>query len=122
MTAAEYNRNLPHPGIYAQSWTKLATLPPDMDVSVPGWVIGYPGWGNMPMNAGEVLRRVRVAANNRINARAGFTPREPREGTTELRRDADRVRDILTRRLRVYQFETKTARKRFSHLLASNDD
>lgn len=122
MTPAEYNRQLPAPGDYARSWKALLSMDPKQSVSVPGWIVGMPGWGQMSRRACEVLECVREAAASRINARAGFQPREPREGDIQLRRDSRRIRDIHRIRLRVYQFETPTAQRRFSHLLASRND
>jgi hypothetical protein len=122
MTPAEYNRQLPAPGDYARSWRTLTTLDPTMEISVPGYIVGMPGWPRQTVRAGEVLRRVREAFERRINSRAGYEPREPREGSSALYRDSRNVRDILTRRLRVYQFETRVARARFGHLLARHDD
>lgn len=66
------------------------------------------------------------AMDRRINARAGIgAPRGRKDDPDwEIRawRDSRRVRDILTTRLRVYQFETDEARRRFGHLLARRDD
>jgi len=121
MTASEYNRNIPNPGDYARAWRALNTMDASRKVTVPGWVVGMPGWGNMTRNAGEVLSRVRSAMDARINARAGVTVREHRNHIG-LVRDAQRLRDIAERRVRVYQFETRNARERFSHLLARHDD
>lgn len=122
MTPAEYNRQLPSPGNYAKSWQTLLSLDPNTEIRVPGWIVGMPGWGDQVERVGVVLRKVRDAANSRINARAGFVPREPRGGEWPLRRDARAVYDCIVNRHRVYQFETKAARSRFSHLLASRDD
>jgi hypothetical protein len=122
MTPAEYNRQLPAPGDYARSWRTLTTLDPAMEISVPGFIVGMYGWGRQCVTAGEALRCVREALDRRINARAGYKPPEPREGEIPLYRDSRNVRDILTRRLRVYQFETRVARARFGHLLARHDD
>jgi len=122
MTPAEYNRHIPMPGEYARSWRILASLPADKTVSVPGWLVGLAGWHDQVVPAGTVLAHVRKAMDNRINARAGYTPREPREETYRLARDARAAHDHNTRRVRVYQFETKQARARLGHLLASHED
>lgn len=122
MTPAQYNQQLPMPGLYAAGWRSLLDLPADAVVRVPGFIIGMHGWGQQTIRAGEALHFVRQALHDRINARAEYLPREPRETTIALWRDSRRVLDILLRRVRVYQFETKTARSRFAHLLASRED
>lgn len=122
MTPAEYNRSIPMPGEYARSWKILASLHPSTIVSVPGWIVGMSGWGNQSVHAGVSLARVREALDRRINARAGYTPREPREETYRLARDARAALDRNVRRIRVYQFETREARRRLGHLLASRED
>lgn len=125
MTPAEYNRNLPAPGDYARSWRKLNEIvarDPDQIVRIPGAIVGMAGWGYQTERASVVLRSVERALDARINARAGYVPREPREDEMSAWRDSRRVRDILTRRLRVYQFETRQARARLGHLLADRND
>lgn len=122
MNAAEYNKQIPAPRAYAESWRTLTQLPPTRIVSVPGWIVGMDGWHDQSVSAGLALLHVRKALDNRINARAGVQIREPREGESAHYRDSRNVRDILTKRLRVYQFETRAARRRFSHLLADRND
>ena len=122
MTPLEYNRQLPAPGDYARSWKIPTTMDPETEVSVPGWIVGMPGWGRQSVKVSEVLRDLRTALQSRINARAGFQPREPREEEYRLRRDAWAIRDHFTKRVRIHSFDTLTARKRFSHLIASRDD
>ena len=122
MNPAEYNRNIPNPGAYAKSWRILASLPPTKIVSVPGWIVGMQGWHDQTCAAGMALEHVRKALDSRINARAGYVPREPREGFYAHYRDSRSALDHNTRRVRVYQFETRKARARLSHLLARHDD
>lgn len=122
MTPAEYNKRLPNPGYYAAEWRKLLAMDPKSEISVPGFIVGMSGWGRQTERVEHVLRCIRFAMQWRINARAGFTPRTSREGDVPLYRDARAVQAILTTRLRVYQFETATARRRFGHLLAKRDD
>ncbi len=125
LSAAEYNKQLPIPGSYARSWKRLKDIAgrfPDKDVSVPGWIVGMRGWGAQTESARSVLRRVRQAANSRINARAGFVPMEAREGDTALIRDHQRVMDIAKHRARIYQFESPRVYRRLAHLLSSYDD
>lgn len=85
MKASEYNRHLPGPGAYTRSWRELIEIvkdDPETPVMVPGWLVGLPGWGMMSRPAQEVLRRVRDALDNRINARgAGIEPGDTIYGT-----------------------------------------
>jgi hypothetical protein len=63
--------------------------------------------------------------NNKINSHLpsyGKGRKWDSDYQIRLWRDSRRVRDILTIRLRVYQFETVEARSRFGHLLARYDD
>ncbi len=122
MTPLEYNRRLPRPGEYARSWRALLAMAPDEIVSVPGWVVNMPGWGRQSVPVHTALGALRVALDARINARAGFEPREPREGTHAHLRDSLAALSRNTRRVRVYQFETRQARVRLGHLLASRED
>lgn len=114
--------DLPSPGWYARNWQRLTKLDPATPVRVPGAMVGMAGWGDQVATAGEVRASCMAALQNRINARGGVVVREAREGDAALARDAARVRDIRVRRVRVYQFETRAARARFSHLLARYDD
>ena len=122
MTPAQYNRMIPCPGEYAKSWRILASLPPTKIVSVPGWIVGMGGWHDQTCVAGLALEHIRKALDRRINARAGYTVPEPREGHWPHARDARAALDHNTKRVRVYQFETRQARARLSHLLARHDD
>ncbi len=83
-------------------------------------------WSDSPMGLAEFRAEFRRALDRRINSKAGLNAPRGRKDTPEyqaaLFRDSRRVRDILTRRMRVYQFETDEARRRFAHLLASYDD
>lgn len=74
----------------------------------------------------DFQRWVWDALERRINARGGLPEYRGRKDTTDefyrFWRDSRAVREIHTRRLRVYGFETPDARRRFSHLLASRND
>lgn len=80
--------------------------------------------------AKEWLREFCKALHTRINRKA-MLPVETnargwrkldRDYQISLWRDSRRVREIVTSRIRHYQFETVEARSRFSHLLASYAD
>lgn len=106
--------SLPSPGAYAAAWRAVAALPPDARVKEPGWAGGV-------ISAAEMRRKMRVALDRRINIRGGMeADNEPIP--IELVRDANRVDDIVLRRVRVYQFESELVRSKFGHLLASRDD
>lgn len=118
MTPAEYNRQLPIPGDYARAWRQLWSMDPAQEIRVPGFIVGMPGWPRQAVAAGVVLRHVRAAFDRRINARAGYSPREPRDGESAHYRDSRAAAAKNTNRVRVYQFETRAARRRLSHLLS----
>lgn len=65
------------------------------------------------------------AIDRRINLRAGPSPRW-RKWSSDYHyaalRDSRRIQDRVLRRVRVYQFETVEARRRFGHLLSSQND
>lgn len=117
-----YSKHLPCLRQYVAGWKALNALPDETKVTVPGFIVGMPGWPRQTSTAGAVKASMTSAMMNRINRRGDLAVREPRETEISLWRDSRRVRDILTTRLRVYQFETKAARSRFSHLLARSDD
>jgi hypothetical protein len=61
------------------------------------------------------------AIHRRINDRAGGLPTGRKWGAdyaAAARRDQGRIRDWVLRRVRVYQFETAEARRRYKHLLS----
>ena len=74
----------------------------------------------------QYRRRFYFYLETAINRKAGISDcpgrKASREYQTMLYRDQRRVRDRVLNRVRVYQFETKEARKRFSHLLSSREE
>jgi hypothetical protein len=103
---------LPEKGAYVAAWKRLNAMPVDGQVSVD-WM--------GPRPVAQVRRDFRLALDRRINLRGGM-PEANVPIDIGLVRDAYRLDDILKRRVRVYQFESELARKRFGHLLASHDD
>ncbi len=70
-------------------------------------------------------RKFMSALHRRITIKGGCWPTGRKADPlyeTSLFRDAHRVRELLTTRIRHYQFETAEARSRFGHLLASHND
>lgn len=79
----------------------------------------YSGWHRIEINKKQAQRKLTWLVDVAINRRAGipdFTP------STELLRDSHRLDDIINKRTRVYQFETRLCTKRFSRLLSSYTD
>lgn len=117
---------LPLPGSYARNWKTIKSLPPDTLVSVPGWIVGrdadWGGHARTVVAAGLVLSHLRGALQRRINERGGLQVPPHDDRWYCFQRDADRLKQIRTARVRHYQFETKHARRRFSHLLSRYDD
>ncbi len=63
---------LPAPGAYAKGWREvleLAKINPGAMVTVPGWIVGMPGWGRQTVTVAEVVRRMRRALHARITER-----------------------------------------------------
>jgi len=84
-------------------------------------------WG-FPLTAEQFRLDTLKALHRRINLKAGI-PADGGAGRKfesdyqiSMRRDRDHVHDRMTRRIRVYQFETPEIRRRFGHLLSRYDD
>lgn len=78
-----------------------------------------------PMNLEEFRREFLKALDRRINLKGEVEPKGRKtdyDYEWRLRRDARAIFDRNTKRIRIYQFETEEARKRFSHLLSSYGD
>lgn len=106
---------LPRKGAYARAWRTLLALAPTDTVKLD--------WNNI-CSAGEARRQFRNALQRRISGRAGASVQGRKcdpEYQLRLWRDSRRLRDIA-HRIRVYQFESDEARRRFSHLLSHHDD
>jgi len=109
-------QNYPHPDKYVEAWKRVKQLDDDVMVRVD--------WGTF-QPARIVKADFYKALLNRINSRGGIVERGRKFSQiyqASLYRDCQNVRAILTMHLRVYQFETKEVRQRFSHLLAHYDD
>lgn len=101
---------------YAGAWQKLKTLPPSTQVA---------GFQPFPEGAAEVLASIRRGLDDRINRHVPWFGRGRKwqsDYQVAMQRDARRVQQILTQRIRVYGFESKEATSRFRHLLARTDD
>ena len=85
-----------------------------------------PRYAAKRMTREDAAERLGFLVNVAINRKAGIPDVPGRKHETDyqtrLARDCRAVRDIVTRRLRVYQFETAEVRERFGHLLARRDD
>ena len=116
-------RNLPEAGAYVRAWKR------GKRITAEGGRFAM-DWAGSDLTADQFNRKMRGYLDARINLRGGQMslggPLLARKGTAEyqisLWRDCRAVRDILTRRLRVYQLETPEMRKRYGHLLASYSD
>lgn len=90
------------------------------------YILEAPGMVNRPGTPSrEEIRNTLWAMMDRaINRRANIT--WPKKGQSDyegsLFRDKRALDDLLTLRVRVYQWETKLFKDRFSHLLASRED
>lgn len=82
--------------------------------------------GEDPLDLTGFRQEFRRALDRRINLKASDgQPRGRRDCYAydiAAWRDSRRIREILTRPIRHYQFETAEARARFGHLLARYDD
>lgn len=88
-------------------------------------VWGRPGFGREWRTEAEFNAEFFRALTRRINARGAPEPtgrKHTPEYQLDLKRDARDLSNILTRRIRVYQFRTPTFRARFAHLLSRYDD
>lgn len=82
-------------------------------------------WAGEPLDLGGFRQEFIKALHRRISLKVEQPPKMRKLNQNHqaaLRRDQGRIRDIVRIRLRVYQFETKEAKARYSHLLASHDD
>jgi hypothetical protein len=83
-------------------------------------------WAGSDLDAAAWQREKSRALHARINAKGGITySRYNDPHTTGLHTGFIRDRialDNIRKRVRVYQFETRAVRERFSHLLSSYDD
>lgn len=105
---------LPHKREYVRYWQCVVSQP-DMLFRLDYGVY----------KSGDALRRdMWRALDRRISKRGGIAPLNPRQLQREIdeQRDQKRLRDIVTARVRVYAFDSKAVRSRFSHLLADRSE
>jgi hypothetical protein len=105
----------------------IEELPEGRKVRVPG----RDNWGHY-MDSLEAATRLYKMQAEAILRKAGSLPPLNHRGKpcrkwdameqTRMVRDCYRVRDRVTRRVRVYQFETAEVRRRFGHLLSRYDE
>jgi hypothetical protein len=106
--------NYPHVKEYVVSWKKAIQLAKDQ----PELIIRI-DW-NMEKTAADTLKWFISALNNRINSRGQDYQRgknDCQDYYWQARRDQRAIRDRLSHRLIIRQFETKECRNRFSYLL-----
>ena len=111
-------RLAPNPGAYVQAWRLgLECARSGRGLKVDWCTVLEPH---------EIRPWFTDALQRRINARGGFnTPRGRKDNYDQYcsyGRDARAIQARLNTRLRVHQFETAEARRRFSHLLADRND
>lgn len=80
------------------------------------------GYGGTPMDEHEFWRAFRRALHRRITGQLPAWRRLDPAYQVALQRDANRIRDRVQHRVRIYQFETPELRRRFGHLLSSYDE
>lgn len=103
-------------GQYAAAWRTLLKAKPEAS---------FPGFGFHAETAASILSAMRGGLSERINRHIpgyGIGRNWSNDRFYALWRDSRRVRDIVSRRLRVYQFETDTARKHFGQLLSKQGE
>jgi hypothetical protein len=112
------HEHYPRVGAYVRFWKRLKEVDPETRVPCAAW--------DHSETAGEALRGFSRAVNNRINSRGGLdTPRGRNDNTDyywQEYRDKRAIEDHNIRRVRIYQFETSEARRRFSNLLSRYDE
>jgi len=108
--------NYPRPGAYVKAWQLLKVAcqeTPDIEM------IGVNWW---PQPVKEVQREFITAMHKRINKRDGLGKRgrkDNHEFFVKLLWDQRAIQNKVQNRVRIYQFKTAEARKRFGHLLDS---
>lgn len=95
------------------AWRKLKAIPDDTEIK------GFQWW---PQEAQDVKKEIMAALMRRINLRGKLKECRGRKDSeqymTSLKRDQQRIREIVTSCIRHYQFESIECKKRFSHLLS----
>lgn len=109
---------LPEPGAYVRLWRRAYA---EADA---GRLVRL-AWNGPDLDAAGVRRAFRVALDRRINLRGSVVQVgrnwDP-DQQLRFRRDQRAIGDQVLRRVRVHQLETRTARERFGHLLATRED
>jgi hypothetical protein len=84
-------------------------------------ISGYGFYITKPEAEQKLIWLIQMAINRKAGIPDQFGKRDDIDYVGKLRRDQIALQNIR-RRIRVYQFETKEVRSRFSHLLSSCDD
>jgi hypothetical protein len=112
--------NYPKVSSYVATWKQvieLAKTSPDSPVKLD-WCA--------TVTAQDARRTFLAALNKRINHRAGLAVARGKKDCEEYSireyRDQQAIQDKLTKRIRIYRFETKEVQKRFSYLLDDRNE
>jgi len=76
---------------------------------------------NSVMTKDEAQAWLWDAVNKSINARGNFAPLQSRDEDYNVKRDYYLLKDI-SKRIRVYQFNSRICSKRFAHLLSKHSE
>jgi hypothetical protein len=112
--------NYPSVSSYVKAWKQvinLAITSPDSLVKLD-WCT--------TVTAQEARRTFLTALDRRINHRAGLDvtrgKKDCEEYSIQEYRDQQAIRDKLSKRIRIYRFETKEAQKRFAYLVDDRNE
>jgi len=108
--------NYPKPGAYVQLWKRVKAAYHESPNTEAPWLDGW----TKPVC--EIWQEFVTAMHSRINKRGGLGKRgrkDSQDYVTRLRRDQRAIQAKVQNRVRLYQFQTVEAEKRFGHLLDS---
>lgn len=113
-TLSPHLAKLPLRGAYVAAWKKVLRAPPGTEFRKD--------WHTV-LTVEEAKAEFSSCVNRRVNERGGEGWRNTRTDLEiSFRRDQRRVMEILSSRIRHYQFETEECRNRFGHLLADRSE
>ena len=98
------------------AWRALRAMPNDAKIN-----LSRLDWALQPKTKAQFHAFLREKLHTKISNHLPWYRRGRKWTAMEqvrMMRDCRAVRDLVTRRLRVYQFETAEVRRRFSHLLS----